>query len=86
MVQFYKSYIQPCIDYCNAIWGGTTQGNPNRIYRLKRACKIPLDHQYETISDSILEELNILNIYERIYLKKSQVHVQNFQITHTHSM
>ena len=69
-VQFYKAYIQPHIDYCNSVWGGTSQRNLDRIYRLqKRACKIILDYQYENIAIS-MEELKILNIYERIYLKK----------------
>ena len=71
-VQFYKSYVQPHIDYCNTIWGGTSQRNLDRIYRLqKRACKIILDYKYENIADS-MEELKILNIYERIYLKKAK--------------
>ena len=71
-VQFYKSYVQPHIDYCNAIWGGTSQRNLERLYRLqKRACKIILDYQYENIADS-MEELKILNIYERIYLKRAK--------------
>ena len=71
-VQFYKSYVQPHIDYCNAIWGGTSQRNLDRIYRLqKRACKIILDYQYDNITDS-MEEFKILNIYERIYLKKAK--------------
>ena len=34
-VQFYKTYIQPHIDYCSTIWGGTSQYNLNRIYRLQ---------------------------------------------------
>ena len=71
-VQFYTSYSQPHIDYCSAIWGGTSQRNLDRIYRLqKRACKIILDYQYENIATS-MEELKILNIYERIFLKKAK--------------
>ena len=72
-VQFYKAYIQPHIDYCNSVWGGTSQRNLDRIYRLqKRACKIILDYQYENIAIS-MEELKILNIYERICLKKAKI-------------
>ena len=72
-VQFYKAYIQPHIDYCNSVWGGTSQRNLDRIYRLqKRACKIILDYQYENIAIS-MEELKILHIYERIYLKKAKI-------------
>ena len=44
-IQFYKTYIQPHIEYCNIIWGGTSQMNLNRIFRLQnRACKIILDY------------------------------------------
>ena len=32
-VQFYKSYVQPHINYCSAIWGGTSQRNLDRIYK-----------------------------------------------------
>ena len=31
-IQFYKAYIQPHLDYCNVIWGGTCQKNLNRIF------------------------------------------------------
>ena len=31
-VQFYKTCIQPHIDYCNAVWDGTSQVNLNRIF------------------------------------------------------
>ena len=67
-----ESYVQPHIDYCNAIWGGTSQRNLDRLYRLqKRACKIILDYWYENIATS-MEELKILNIHEWIFLKKAK--------------
>ena len=31
-IQFYKTYIQPHIDYCNIVWGGTSQNNVERIF------------------------------------------------------
>ena len=31
-IQFYKTYIQPHSDYCNTVWGGTSQLNLNRIF------------------------------------------------------
>ena len=38
-VQFYKTYIQPHIDYCSTVWGGTSHSNLNRIYLLQeRTC------------------------------------------------
>ena len=51
-IQFYKTYIQPHIDYCNIIWGGTSQANLNRTFRLqKRACKIIFDYNVERIEE-----------------------------------
>lgn len=71
-VQFYKTYIQPHIDYCSIIWSGTSQTNLNRLYKLqKRACKIILDYEYTDIIKS-MDDLKILSIYERIFLRKSK--------------
>ena len=70
--QFYKTYIQPHIDYCNLVWGGTSQLNLNRLFRLqKRACKIILDYNIENILES-MQEIKILTIYERLFLRKSK--------------
>lgn len=69
---FYKTYIQPHIDYCNIVWGGTTQLNLNRIFRLqKRACKIIMDYNVENISEC-MQKLKILNVFERLYLRKAK--------------
>ena len=49
-VQFYKTYIQPHIDYCSTVWGGTAHSNLDRIHRLqKRAVKIILDYSILTL-------------------------------------
>ena len=38
-VKFYKAYIQPHLDFCNIIWGNTSQTNLLKIYRLQKwAC------------------------------------------------
>ena len=67
-VQFYKTYIQPHIDYCSTVRGGTAHSNLDRIHRLqKRAVKIILDYEYSDIACS-MNDLKILNIYERIFL------------------
>ena len=71
-VQFYKPYIQPHIDYYSTVWGGTSHYNLDRIYRLqKRAVKIILDYLYNDIAYS-MDELKILNIYERIFVRKAK--------------
>ena len=35
-VQFYKSFIQPHIDYCNIVWGNASQNNLLRLFRLQK--------------------------------------------------
>ena len=71
-IQFYKTYIQPHIDYCNTVWGGTSQVNLNRIFRLqKRACKIILDYNVVNVVES-MEDLKILTVYDRLYLRKAK--------------
>ncbi len=70
--QFYKTYIQPHIDYCSIVWSGTSQTNLDRIFRLqKRACKIILDYNVENTLES-MQNLKILTIFERIYLRKAK--------------
>lgn len=71
-VKFYKAYIQPHLDFCNIIWGNTSQKNLFRLYKLqKRACRIILNFNVDNVSDS-LNELKILTIYERIFLRKAK--------------
>ena len=66
-VKFYKSYIQPHLDFCNIIWGNTSQ----RIYRLqKRACRSILNYEIDSMVDS-LNKIKVLSIYERIFLRKA---------------
>ena len=72
-VQFYKTYIQLHIDYCSTVWGGTSHSNLNRIYRLqKRAVKIILDYEYNNGIACSMDEVKILNIYERVFLRKAK--------------
>ncbi len=71
-VQFYKTYIQPHIDYCNIIWGNAKQTNLNRLFRLqKRACKIILDYNVDDINQCF-KQLKIMTVYERVYFRKSK--------------
>ena len=71
-VQFYKSFIQSHLDYCNIVWGNTSQNNLLRLFRLqKRACKIILDYNVDNIFES-MENLKIMTIYERIFFRKAK--------------
>ena len=49
-VLFYKSYIQPHIDYANIIWGNTGKTNLLHVERLQRkACSVILNYNAPVI-------------------------------------
>ena len=71
-VQFYKSYIQPHIDFCNIVWGSTSEANKLKIYRLqKRACRVILDYNVEDSKES-MKSLKIQSVYDRLFLRKAK--------------
>lgn len=71
-VMFYRSYIQPHLDYANIVWGGTSKGNLMQIERLqKRACRIILDYNVINVYQS-MNDLKIMNISERIFFRKAK--------------
>ena len=71
-VQFYKSYIQPHIDFCNIVWGSSSECNKLKIFRLqKRACKVILDYNVED-SREAMSSLKIMSIYDQLYLRKAK--------------
>ena len=65
-VQFYKSYIQPHIDFCNIVWGNSCESSKMKIFRLqKRACRVILDYNVEDSDE-------ILSVYDRLFLRKAK--------------
>jgi len=71
-VTFYKSYIQPHIDYCNIVWAGASKTSIARIERLqKRACKVILDYNCDNVLQS-MADINIMTVRERIFLRKAK--------------
>lgn len=71
-VQFYKSYIQPHIDFCNIIWGGTSETNKLKIFKLqKRACRVILDYNVDD-SHEAMASLKIQSLYDRLFLRKAK--------------
>ena len=71
-IQFYKSYIQPHIDFCNIVWGSSSESNKLKIYKLqKRACKIILDFNVDDVNEA-MKTLKIMSIYDRIFLRKAK--------------
>ena len=62
---YYKSYIQPHLDYANIVWGSTSKTNLMQIEKLqRRACRIILDYNVENIYQS-MNELKIMSATER---------------------
>ena len=70
-VQFYK-YIQPHIDFCNIVWGSSSETNKFKIFKLqKRACKVILDYNVDDIHEA-MKSLKIMSVYDRLYLRKAK--------------
>ena len=71
-VQFYKSYIQPHIDFCNIVWGSSSESIKSRLFKLqKRVCRIILDYNVDDC-DVAMKSLKIMSIYDRLYLRKAK--------------
>ena len=71
-VQFYKTYIQPHIDFCNIVWGNSCESNKMKFFRLqKRACRVILDYKVENTYEA-LSSLKILSVYDRLFLRKAK--------------
>lgn len=69
---YYRSYIQPHLDYANIVWGGTTKNNIMQIERLqKRACRVILDYNVINVYQS-LNDLKIMTISERVFFRKAK--------------
>ena len=72
---FHKSYIQTHIDFCNIVWGSSSETNKQKILRLqKRACRVILDYNVEAMNT-----LKILSIYDRLYLRKAKFMFKVYQ-------
>ena len=70
--QFYKSYIQPHIDFCNIVWDSSSEANKLKVFRLqKRACRAILDFNVEN-SIEATSSLKMLSIYEHLFLRKTK--------------
>ena len=71
-VQFYKSYIQPHIDFCNIVWGSSSESNKLKLFKLqKRVCRVILDYNVHDVSEA-MKSLKIMSIYDRLYLRKAK--------------
>ena len=73
---FYNSYILPHLDYCCIVWGNCNSELLAKLHKFqKRAARIILDKNTETPSSELFNELNWLQIQDRInYLKSVQMY------------
>ena len=75
-ILFYKSYIQPHIDFCRV---APLKRISKKILRLqKRACGVILDYKVEDSSQA-MDTLKILSIYNRLYLRKAKFMFKVYQ-------
>lgn len=69
---FYNSYIQPHFNYCNTIWGNSSNYNVSKLTQLqRRACKLILENNYENL-ESARKKLNILSFDQNVFVNKAK--------------
>ena len=69
---FYNGYVLPLINYCIVVWSNTSKTNLLRIHKLQKyAARIILDAAPDAPSKPLFDELNWLNIFEKINYQKS---------------
>lgn len=48
--QIYKTYVQPCIDYCSTVWGNSSAGNIRKIQHLQNTAARIVTKNYDFIN------------------------------------
>jgi hypothetical protein len=67
-IGYYKSFIQPHIDYCSVVWGRSS--HVPRIHKLqKMAVRIICDKPRLTSSEPLFKECGILKVSDRVKLR-----------------
>ncbi len=67
---YCNSYVLPYLDYCNTVWGNTTQYNIMRVLRLQKyAVRLAFDN-FESRSAALMEKINWLPFQYRINYNK----------------
>ena len=70
---FYSAYILPQFNYCNIIWGNSSNYNVSKITKLqRRACKVILENQYENL-ESAMKKLNLLSFDQNVFVNKAKM-------------
>ena len=72
-LMFYKAYIVPHLNYCNIIWGNSSNTNVAKITKLqKRAFKTILGNEYTDFEDA-KPMLNVQSFEESLFLNKAKI-------------
>ena len=68
---FYKSCIQPHLDYANIVWSSAAKTNPLQRERLqRRACRTFLNYNVNDKYKS-MNKLRMMSFSERVFLRKA---------------
>ena len=68
MIQIYKTYLMPILEYAATVWGFTSARNINRIQRIINLSARIISNNYDFVNcrgEEILKELNLSTFEER---------------------
>ena len=69
-LMFHRAYVEPHLNYCNIIWGNSSNFKTDRILKLqKRACKIILGNEYKDFENAKFV-LNMLPFDQQLMKKQ----------------
>ena len=72
-VMFFNAYIQSHFNYCNIIWGNSSNYNLSRVIKIqKRAFKINLGNAYLDFENAKMR-LNILSFKQSVFVNKERI-------------
>ena len=70
---FYNAYIQPHFNYCNIIWGNSSNCNVSKITKLQsHVCKFIQENEYIDLESARIK-LNILSFDQAVLLNKAKI-------------
>ena len=68
LVQIFKSYIQPKIDYAITVWGYTSESNMNKIQRMQNRAARAIFNNYDYVNVrgiDLVAEMRVMNVRQR---------------------
>ena len=68
LVQIYKSYIQPKIDYAITVWGYCNESNMNKIQRMQNRAVRAIYNNYDYVNvrgTELVSIMNVMNVRQR---------------------